>query len=137
MTMNRIAKTLLVLSFATAAGGAFAAQPTFPSSANETTSLSSEFPNVRTYADSHYGDAASQAAMTYPSGGVQQMPLSRTFPNLQSYSDLHRNDPVAVSSTPAFPSSANETTSMAEQGLVPGVNNGSSTYAGVAQPTHN
>jgi hypothetical protein len=42
-----------------------------------------------------------------------------------------------VARTPAFPSSASETTSMAEEGLVPGVNSGNNAYAGVAQRLHN
>jgi hypothetical protein len=134
MIMKRIAKTLVVISLATASAAAFAASSSFPSSAEETTSLSSEFPNMRTYGNSHLGDADSQAAMKYPSGGVQQMPLSTEFPNLQSYADTHRNDPAVVSSTPSAPSSANETTSMAEEGLVPDLNSGPSAYAGVAQP---
>src|ERR1700738_389960 len=115
MTMKRIAQTLLVISLATVGGATFAATPTYPSSAPETTSLSSEFPNMQTYADMHRNDAANQAAMTYPSGGVEQMPLSREFPNLRSYADLHRNDSVVVSGASGFPSSANETTSMAEE----------------------
>ncbi|MEA3155948.1 MAG: hypothetical protein QOK44_3537 [Betaproteobacteria bacterium] len=135
--MKRIAQALLVVSLATTGAAAFAATPSFPSSAQETTSLSSEFPNIRTYADSHLGDAASQTAMTFPSGGVEQMPLSREFPNIRSYADLHRNDAVAVASTPTFPSSTNETTSMASEGLVPGLNGGTSAYAGVAQPSGN
>src|ERR1700738_439061 len=137
MTMKRLAKTLLVVSLVTAGGASFAATPSFPSSAPETTSLSSQFPNMRTYANIHRNDAANQAAMTYPSFGAQVYPLAGEFPNLRSYADLHRNDPVVVSSTPGFPSSANETTSMAEEGLVPGLNSGANAHAGVAQPTHN
>ena len=136
MTMKRIAQTLLVISLATTGVAAFAATPSFPSSAQETTSLSSEFPNIRTYADSHLGDAATQAAMTYPSFGAQETPLSAEFPNLRSYADIHRNDSTVVASTPAFPSSANETTSMADEGLVPGLNAGNSAYAGLGQQAH-
>jgi len=133
--MKRIAQALLVVSLATTGAAAFAATPSFPSSAQETTSLSSEFPTIRTYADSHLGGAAGQTAMKYPSGSMQQMPMSGEFANIRSYADLHRNDPVAVASTPTFPSSTNETTSMAGEGLVPGLNGAlSNAYAGVTQP---
>jgi len=134
--MKRITQTLLVLSLATASAS-FAATPSYPSSADETTSLSSEFPNMQTYADKHRNDAANRAPMTYPSGGRETTPLSQSFPNLQSYADQRRNDPAAVASAPTYPSSANETTSMSEEGLVPGSNSGSTNYAGVAQPSHN
>jgi hypothetical protein len=137
MTMKRIAQTLLVLSLVTAASATFAATPSYPSSAQETISLASEFPNIRTYADTHRNDVANQPPMTYPSAGMQVTPLSAEFPNLRSYADFHRNDSVVVSSASAFPSSANETTSMADEGLVPGLNSGIHAYAGVAQPAHN
>jgi hypothetical protein len=136
MIMKRIKETLLVISLATASAS-FAATAAYPSSADEQTPLSSEFPNMQTYADLHRNDAAHQAPMTYPSAGAETTPLSVSFPNLRSYADLHRSDPVAVASTPIFPSSANETTSMAEEGLVPGLNSATSAYAGVAQPRHN
>jgi hypothetical protein len=138
-TMKRIAKTLLVISLASATFGVFAASSASPSSAEETTSLWSEFPNMRTYADTRPGNAAAQPAMRYPSGGVEQMPQSAEFSNLRSYAALHRNDNPVAASTPAFPSSAEETTSMAEEGLVPGVNGGASAnaYAGFASPVHN
>jgi hypothetical protein len=120
MTMKRLAKTLLAVSLVTACGASFAATPSFPSSAPETTSLSSQFPNMRTYAAMHRNDAVHQAAMSYPSFGAQVYPLASEFPNLRSYADIHRNDPVVLSSTSTFPASANATTSMAEEGLVPG-----------------
>ena len=135
--MKRIMQTLLVISLATAASAGFAATPSFPSSALDQTPLSSEFPNMQTYADLHRNDVANQAPMTYPSAGAETTPLSVSFPTLRSYADLHRSDPVAVASTPTFPSSANETTSMAEEGLVPGLNSGTSTYAGMTQPSRN
>src|SRR5687767_11700680 len=103
--MKRIAQSLLVASLATSVA-ALAATSSFPSSANETTSLSSVFPDMPTYADNHRDSAASQQAMTFPSGGVEQMPLVRVFPDMQTYADLHRNDPAVVANTP-FPSSAN------------------------------
>jgi hypothetical protein len=137
MTMKRIAQTLLLISLATTGAAAFAATPSSPSSADETTSLSSEFPNMQTYADQHRKDTANPPPMRYPSGGVQQMPLSAEFPNLRSYADMHRNDPAMVSSAPGFPSSANETTSMAEEGLAPGVNSVNPAYANAAQPFRN
>jgi hypothetical protein len=136
MIMKRIKETLLVISLATASAS-FAATAAYPSSADEQTPLSSEFPNMQTYADLHRNDAAHQAPMTYPSAGQETTALSTSFPNLRSYADLHRNDSVAVASTPTFPSSANETTSMAEEGLVPGLNRSTDAYAGVAQPFHN
>ncbi|MGZ5140639.1 MAG: hypothetical protein ACXWCP_23235 [Burkholderiales bacterium] len=135
--MKRIAQTLLAISFATAAAATFASTPSYPSSADETTSISSEFPNIRSYADMHRNDAGNQQLMTFPSAGLQEYPLSGEFPNLRSYADIHRNDPVVVSSTSTFPASPNATTSMAEEGLVPGLNSGPSTYASGAQPTHN
>jgi hypothetical protein len=134
--MKRFAKTLLVLSLATASAS-FAATPSYPSSAQEQTPLSSEFPHMQTYADMHRNDAVSRGPMTYPSGAHETTPLSQSFPNLQSYADLHRNDSAAVASASSFPSSANETTSMAEEGLVPGLNSGTSTYAGMTQPSRN
>jgi hypothetical protein len=134
--MKRIAQALLAISLATA-GASFAATSSYPSSALDQTPLSSEFPSMRTYADMHRNDAVSQAPMTYPSGGPETTPLSTSFPNLQSYADLHRNDSTAVASASSFPSSANETTSMAEEGLVPGLNSGTSTYAGMTQPSRN
>jgi hypothetical protein len=137
MIMKRIAQSLLVVSLATTGVAALAATPSYPSSAQETTSLSSQFPNMRTYADSHRDDVASQPAMTYPSAAIEQMPLSSVFPNIQTHADLHRIDPVVVSSMPTFPSSANETTSLAELGLVPGVDSGGSIYAGVAEEPRN
>jgi hypothetical protein len=137
MTMKRIAQTLLVISLATAAGATFAATPSYPSSANETTSISSEFPNIRTYADIHRTDAGNQQLMTFPSAGLQEYPLSGEFSNLRSYADIHRNDPVVVSSTSTFPASPNATTSMAEEGLVPALNGNPSMYAGGEQARHN
>jgi hypothetical protein len=135
--MKRIAQRLLVISLVTAASATFATTPSYPSSAEEQTPLSSEFPNIGTYADSHRNEAVDQQPMIYPSGGIEQMPLSAEFPTLQSYADLHNADASAVASTPTFPSSANETTSMAEEGLVPGLNGGTSVYAGIAQRTQN
>src|ERR1700687_1505204 len=72
--MKRIAQTLLVISLATAGVTAFAATPSFPSSANETTSLVSEFPNMQTYAAQHRNDVARQSPMTYPSAAAQVDP---------------------------------------------------------------
>ena len=134
--MKRITQTLLVISLATASAG-FAATPSYPASAEEQRSLSSEFPNMPTYADSHRNEAVNQQPMIYPSGGIEQMPLSAEFPNLRSYADLHNTDAYAAARTPTFPSSANETTSMAEEGLVPGSIIGTNAYAAVAQPSRN
>jgi hypothetical protein len=86
-----------------------------------------------TYADRYVGDVSGQQALTFPSAAAEETPMAAEFPNAPTYSDLHRNDPVAVWRTPTFPSSANETTSMADEGLVPGVNSATAAYAGTAQ----
>jgi hypothetical protein len=74
--------------------------------------------------------------MAYPSGGVEQMPQSAEYATLRSYADTHTNDAPLVASTP-FPSSAEETTSMAQEGLVPGLGQGPNVYAGAGRPVHN
>jgi hypothetical protein len=121
MTMKRIARTLLVISLATAGGAAFAATPTFPSSAQQETPLSQEFPNIGTYAQEHRDSAATQPSMTYPSIGAQEYPLSGEFPNMQTYKQEHRPDPAQASNTATFPYSVPAEESMADEGLVPGI----------------
>ena len=119
--MKRIARTVLVLSLATTSVAAFAATPSYPANVPDEVSLSSEFPNMQTYADRHRDSAADQPPMAYPSAGLQEYPLSGEFPNLQTYRDIHKIDPVAQSKTPSFPYSVDPEPSMAEEGLVPGI----------------
>ncbi|MEA3157741.1 MAG: hypothetical protein QOK44_5330 [Betaproteobacteria bacterium] len=77
MIMKQIARTLLVVSLATTAVAAFAAPPSGPSSAQETTSLWSEFPNMRTYADSHRNDAiVVSGAPVFPSSANETTSLA-------------------------------------------------------------
>jgi hypothetical protein len=119
--MNSIARTVLAVTFATAAAGAIAANSPFPSSAQETYSQSDVFPNVQTYEQAHHASAMTQAPIPGPMPGrSDNYNATSVFPNMQTYADQHRNDPVQASNTSTFPSSAPETTSMAEEGLVPG-----------------
>src|SRR4051812_28835880 len=64
MTMKRFAIVVCAATVAMSASSAFAQ---FPSSANETTSFASEFPNIVTYADLHRNDVAKQASSSFPS----------------------------------------------------------------------
>src|SRR4051812_5236193 len=59
MTMNRFAIAVCAATVAISASSAFAQ---LPSSANETTSFASEFPNIVTYADLRRNDVARQAS---------------------------------------------------------------------------
>ena len=131
--MKSIARTVLAISLATAGGVTFAATP-YPSSAQETTSLSQVFPNIQTHADLHRSDVPSHASVTYPSSVADVMALSDVFPELQTYAELRRD--VVLSNAPAWPSSANETTSLAE---LDGFSRGDSgsTYAGMPEPSTN
>jgi hypothetical protein len=127
--MKSIARTLLVVTFATTAAGAIAADSPYPSSAPETYSQSDVFPNVQTYKQAHHASAMTQAPMPGPvPGRPDSYNATSVFPNMQTYADQHRNDPVQASNTATFPSSASETTSMAVEGLVPGVS-GAPAYA--------
>jgi hypothetical protein len=127
--MKRISRTLFVVTFATAAAGAIAADSPFPSSAPETYSQSDVFPNVQTYEQSHHASAMTQAPIPGPVlGRPDSYNATSVFPNMQTYADQHRNDPVQVSNTPTFPSSPPEVPSMADEGLVPGVG-GAPAYA--------
>jgi hypothetical protein len=120
--MKIIARTLLVVTFATTAAGAIAADSPFPSSAPETYSQSDVFPNVQTYEQAHRSSAMTQAPIPGPAAGrSDNYNATSAFPNMQTYADQHRNDPVHASNTPTFPSSAPEVPSMADQGLVPGM----------------
>jgi hypothetical protein len=60
--MNRISKTLLVLSLSTATSAALAVDSAFPSSADDQIPLSAEFPNMRTYVDVHRNDAMARSS---------------------------------------------------------------------------
>jgi hypothetical protein len=120
--MKSIARTLLVVTFATTAAGAIAADSPYPSSAPETYSQSDVFPNVQTYEQAHHASAMTQAPMPGPvAGRSDSYNATSVFPKMQTYADQHRNDSVHASNAATFPSSAPETTSMAEEGLVPGV----------------
>jgi hypothetical protein len=106
--MKRIASLLSAVAIATAAGSAIADSP---SSANETTSLSSIFPQIRTYADLHRNDLAKQESVAGPSSANETTSMASEFPRIVTYADLHRSDVVKQASSP-FPSSVNETTSL-------------------------
>jgi hypothetical protein len=110
--MKRIATALLVATLSTAATAAFA---------DETQSFFSEFPTMRTYADTHLNDRAGAPTAGFPSAGSQEVPLINEFPNMQTYKREHRPDPAQVSSTPTFPYSVPNEQSMADEGLVPGI----------------
>ncbi|MGZ5164126.1 MAG: hypothetical protein ACXWIT_27155 [Burkholderiales bacterium] len=120
--MKSFARTLLVMSFLSTAAGAIAAESPYPSSAPETYSQTDVFPNLQTYEQAHHASAMTQAPMPGPvPGRSDSYNATSVFPNMQTYADQHRNEPVQASNTPTFPSSAPETTSMTEEGLVPGV----------------
>jgi hypothetical protein len=110
--MKRIATALLVATLATAGTAAFA---------DETQSFFSEFPNMRTYADTHLHDRAGERGMNYPSSASQEDPLAAEFPNMGTYRRERRVDPGRASNTPTFPYSVPDETSMVDEGLVPGI----------------
>jgi hypothetical protein len=99
MTMKRFAQTLLVISLATAGGAAFAATPTFPSSAQQEIPLSAEFPDMVTYQDLHRDTIASQPEIANPSSAQQEIPLSAEFPDMVTYKQEHRD---TIASQPAM-----------------------------------
>jgi hypothetical protein len=128
--MKRIARTLVIVTLASAATVAVAADtPTYPqradtpypASAQPQVPLSQEFPNIDTYKKEHRDSAAKQPSVPGPSSAQQEYPLSGEFRNLQSYEDIHKNDPVTRSNTPDYPSSVSPEPSMADEGLVPGI----------------
>lgn len=119
--MKRFARTLVIVTLATATTAAIAADIPFPSSAQDQYPLSQEFPNIDTYKREHRDSIADQAPMTYPSVGLQEYPLSGEFSDIVTYKQEHRNDPVQASNTPTFPYSVDAETSFAEEGLVPGI----------------
>jgi hypothetical protein len=110
--MKRIATALLAATLASAGAAAFA---------DETQSFISEFPNMRSYADTHLNDRARGPDTSFPSSVTQEIPLSAEFPNMQTYQRDHRNDSAQRSNTPPYPSSVQNEQSMAEEGLVPGI----------------
>ena len=119
--MNRIAGTIVILTFASATTGGLAATTPYPSSAPEEVPLAQEFPNIDSYKKEHRGSVATQAPQAGPAAALQEYPLSDEFPNLRTYQDIHRKDPVSRSMTSAFPSSVPNETSLAEEDLVPGM----------------
>jgi hypothetical protein len=110
--MKRIATALLVATLATAATAAFA---------DEHQSFFSEFPNMRTYADTHLRDRAGRPGMNYPSSASQEDPLAAEFPNMDTYRREHSLDPGRASNAPTFPHSVPNETSMVDEGLAPGI----------------
>jgi hypothetical protein len=64
--MKRIAGTLIIVSFAGAATAAVAANTPYPSSAQEETPMSTEFPNAPTYKQEHKNDAGAQSRTPAP-----------------------------------------------------------------------
>jgi hypothetical protein len=69
--MKRIARTLVILSLASAATAAVAADTPYPSSAQEETPLSSEFPNAPSYKQQHRKDAGQQSRTPRSAGGAR------------------------------------------------------------------
>ena len=127
--MKRIARTLVIVTFATAATAAVAANAPYPQRADTPYAaevepvlpLSQEFPNIDTYKKEHRDSVRNQPSVPGPSSAQQEYPLSGEFPNLRSYEDIHKNDPVTRSNTPDYPSSVSPEPSMADEGLVPGI----------------
>jgi hypothetical protein len=105
--MKRIAKTLAIVTLATAASASFAAETSaWPSEAQDQYSLSQEFPNLQTYEQTHRASEAEQAPIAYPAEALQEYPLSSEFPNIVTYAQQHRNDPAVASNTSMFPAEA-------------------------------
>jgi hypothetical protein len=128
--MKRIARTLVIVTLASAATVAVAADTPsypqradtpYPASAQPQVPLSQEFPNIDTYKKEHRDSVRNQPSVPGPSSAQQEYPLSGEFPNLRSYEDIHKNDPVTRSNTPDYPSSVSPEPSMADEGLVPGI----------------
>lgn len=86
--MKPVAKLLSAAIIATASASAMAQ---FPSSANETTSLWSIFPEMTTYADLHRNDPVRVADGPYPSSANETTALSTTVPPVTTFADLHRD----------------------------------------------
>ena len=128
-------KSLFVLAFAGATLAATASAAPFPSSADEQTPLSQEFPYVDTYKRDHRDSLAQQAPVAYPAAAQQEYPLSDELPGTQSFQSTHTTDQVARSATPAFPYSVPDEESLADEGLVPGIE-GTAPYASTVHAMH-
>ena len=77
--MKRIARTIVVVSLATAATGAAAASTALPSSAQDTYSQYDVFPNMETYASRHSDSAERQAVTGYRAGDAgDNLPVGAT-----------------------------------------------------------
>jgi hypothetical protein len=100
--MKRIAKTIAIVTLASAMSAAVAANTEYPSSSGQEIPMSSEFPNMPTYKSEHRNDVAQQSATsTYPAEVPEDYSLYSEFPNMQTYKQEHRNDPVQP--TPPYP----------------------------------
>ena len=132
--MKRIAKALVIVTLASAAAAATAAQPQFPSSGQDQYPLSQVVPNIDTYKREHRDSVATQATVPGPATAQDEYPLSSEFPGMVTYRQSHRNDTVAASRDSAFPYSVDPEPSMAEEGLVPGIA-GVAPYAAPAPDT--
>jgi len=105
--MKRIAKTLSIVTLATAGSASFAAEtPAWPAEAQNQYTLSQEFSNLPSYEQAHRASEAQQAAMTYPAEALEKYRLATEFPNIGTYAQEHRNDPVVASTTSTFPAEA-------------------------------
>ena len=93
--MKPVAKLLSAAIIATASASAMAQ---FPSSANETTSLWSIFPEMTTYADRHRNDPVRVADVPYPSSANETTALSSTVPTTRTFADLHKDTDRRASS---------------------------------------
>jgi hypothetical protein len=121
IAMKRIARALVIVTLASAATAAVAADSPFPASVENQVPLSEVFPNIVTYKQEHHDSAVNQPAMAYPSKSQQEIPLSEDFPNIVTYKQEHKNDPARASNTSAFPEDLPNEPSMADEGLVPGI----------------
>jgi hypothetical protein len=119
--MKRIAKALVIVTLASAAAAATAADIGYPSAGIDGYSQAWVFPNMETYKSEHQGSIALQPSTGYPAAAQQEYPLSGEFPNMPTYQGIHRNDPVYQSTAPTFPFSVPDEPSMADEGLVPGI----------------
>ena len=86
--MKRVAILLSAVTIVVASASAFAD----PSSADETTSFASSFPQITTYADLHRNDITRQASTPFPSSADETTSLFSTFPHMTTYADLHEED---------------------------------------------
>jgi hypothetical protein len=120
-TRKFIAKAVVIAALASSAVAATAANTGFPSAGRDGYNQADIFPNVQTYKRQHRDSVLTQPSVANPSSAQQEYPLSGEFPNMQTYRQIHKNDAVSQSTTPTFPYSVPAETSMADEGLVPGV----------------